>query len=66
MPIRVIVWNEFRHEKKNPKVKEIYPAGMHEAIASHLRKAADLKVHTATLDEPEHGLSEKSSKRPTW
>jgi trehalose utilization protein len=59
MPIRVTVWNEFRHEKKNPKVKEIYPAGMHEAIASQLRKANDLKLNTATLDEPEHGLTEK-------
>lgn len=58
MPINVTVWHEFRHEKKNPKVKEIYPNGMHEAIASHLRKAPDLKVRTATLDEPEHGLAE--------
>jgi trehalose utilization protein len=30
---------------------------MHEAIAGHLRKSADLRVATATLDEPEHGLS---------
>ena len=61
MPIRVTVWNEFRHEKKNPKVAEIYPNGMHEAIASHLRKSKDLEVRTATLDEPEHGLTERSS-----
>ena len=33
MPMRVTVWNEYRHEKKNPKVSEIYPNGMHEAIA---------------------------------
>ena len=58
MSTRVVVWNEARHEKKNPKVAEIYPNGMHEAIASHLRKASDLQVKTATLDEPEHGLSE--------
>lgn len=57
-PIHVTVWNEFRHEKKNPKIAEIYPHGMHEAIASHLRKSGDLAVRTATLDEPEHGLSE--------
>jgi trehalose utilization protein len=56
MPIRVTVWHEFRHEKLNPKVAEIYPQGMHGAIASHLRKSADLAVRTATLDEPEHGL----------
>ena len=59
MPIRVTVWHEFRHEKTNPKVAEIYPQGMHEAIASHLRKCKDLEVSTATLDEPEHGLCEE-------
>jgi trehalose utilization protein len=58
MPIRVTVWNEYRHEKKNAKIAEIYPAGMHEAIASHLRKSDDLQVRTATLDAPEHGLTE--------
>jgi trehalose utilization protein len=58
MSIRVTVWNEYRHEKKNPKIAEIYPNGMHETIASHLRKAKDLEVRTATLDEKEHGLSE--------
>ena len=57
MAIRVVVWNEFRHEKSNPKVAEIYPNGMHEAIASHLRKRNDVSVETATLDQPEHGLS---------
>jgi trehalose utilization protein len=56
--INVTVWHEFRHEKKNPKVSEIYPKGMHEAIASHLRNSTSLKVSTATLDEPEHGLTE--------
>ncbi len=59
MSIRVTIWNEFRHEKKNPVVAEIYPKGMHEAIASHLRKRNDLEVRTATLDEKEHGLTEQ-------
>jgi trehalose utilization protein len=58
MSLRVTVWHEFRHEKKNPRVAEIYPNGMHETIAAHLRKSPDLQVSTATLDEPEHGLSE--------
>ena len=56
--IRVLVWNEFRHEKKNPRVAEIYPQGMHEAIAAFLRQAPNVNVRTATLDEPEHGLTE--------
>jgi trehalose utilization protein len=59
MSIRVTIWNEFRHEKKNPKVAEIYPNGIHEAIASYLRKSKDLSVKTATLDDDEHGLTEE-------
>lgn len=69
MAVRVTVWHEFRHEKRNPKVAEIYPDGIHEAIASHLRKAGDLEVRTATLDEEEHGLTEEVLKNTdvlTW
>lgn len=58
MSIRVTVWHEFRHEKRNPKVAEIYPSGIHEAIASHLRKNPALQVRTATLDQPMHGLTD--------
>lgn len=53
---RVTVWNEYRHEHANPAVAAIYPEGIHEAIAAPLR-AVGLDVATATLDEPEHGLS---------
>ena len=55
--IRVTVWHEFRHEKTNAKVKAVYPDGMHNAIATGLRAAGGITVRTATLDEPEHGLS---------
>jgi trehalose utilization protein len=55
-PVRVTVWNEFRHEREDPDVNAIYPQGIHAAIAAHLRKSANLQVATATLDEPEHGL----------
>ncbi len=57
--IRVTVWNEFRHEKEKDAVKSIYPDGMHEAIAAYLRQQPGLAVRTATLDEPEHGLTEE-------
>ncbi len=56
--IRVTVWNEFRHEKKNETVKKLYPKGMHAVIAAGLAKNKDMAVRTATLDEPEHGLTE--------
>jgi len=57
--IRVTVWNEYRHEKTDPQVAKIYPKGMHGAIAAYLKQHEDLKVKTATLDDPEHGLTEK-------
>lgn len=56
-PIRVLVWNEGRHEKKNPKAQAMYPNGLHDAIAKPLREAG-FSVKTATIDEPEHGLTE--------
>jgi trehalose utilization protein len=52
----VTVWNEGRHEKRNPAVSSIYPQGIHGAIATYLRSRG-LEVRTATLDEPEHGLT---------
>jgi len=58
-PIQVTVWGEYRHEKKNPKVASIYPDGMHETIAQFLSSEPDIAVTTATLDEPEHGLTAK-------
>lgn len=56
--LRVTVWNEYRHEKTNAEVAKIYPDGIHGAIARHLRTEG-MTVQTATLDEPEHGLTEK-------
>jgi len=58
-PIRVTVWNEFRHEQDpNGEPAKVYPKGIHEAIAAHLRTQPGIEVRTATLDEPEHGLTE--------
>lgn len=56
--INVTVWNEFIHERENPKIAEIYPNGIHGAIAEYLRSEG-FNVRTATLDEPEHGLTEE-------
>ena len=57
--INVTIWNEFRHEIESAKVKSVYPNGIHEAIAEGLRPDAALSVRTATLDEPEHGLTDE-------
>ena len=55
--IRVMVWNEGQHEKKHEAVQKVYPQGIHGAIAEGLQEAG-YAVQTATLDQPEHGLSE--------
>ncbi len=57
MPIRATVWNENLHEKSSGVVQSIYPQGIHGAIAAAFAGAEDISVTTATLDEPEHGLS---------
>ena len=59
MPIRVTVWNEYVHEKKDEKVAAVYPKGIHEAIAQGLMEDEGLAAVTATLDMPEHGLSDE-------
>lgn len=55
--LRVTVWNEGRHEKRSALVGKIYPDGIHGALAEALREAG-MQVRTATLDEPEHGLTD--------
>lgn len=57
--VRVTVWNEFRHERRHEAVRKLYPDGMHTVLADFLGAAEGFDVRTATLDEPEHGLSEK-------
>ena len=39
-------------------VKEIYPNGIHSCIAEFLDQHEDVFVRTASLDEPEHGLTD--------
>jgi trehalose utilization protein len=57
MTLRVTVWNEFRQERSDEAVRAIYPDGIHAAIAAGLRDEDGLVVRTATLDEPDQGLS---------
>lgn len=71
--IRVTVWHEYRHEKKEtPKgllVRSVYPQGIHAVIADALNKAEGITARTATLDEPEHGLTDEVLKNTdvmTW
>jgi trehalose utilization protein len=58
-PIRVTVWNEYRHERAHDHVAAIYPDGMHAEIARALAECSQrpLAIRTATLDEPGQGLA---------
>ncbi len=56
-PIRVLVWNEYRQEREEERLAKIYPEGIHGQLARVLREDPDFTVATATLDEPEHGLT---------
>ncbi|RAP75373.1 ThuA domain-containing protein [Paenibacillus montanisoli] len=55
--INVTVWNEFLHEKSNEAVINVYPNGIHEAIKAGIGTDG-FAVKTATLEQPEHGLTE--------
>ena len=57
--IRVTVWGENIHEWKHEVVRRHYPKGMHTCIAQGLNEAEDIEALTATLQEPEHGLTEE-------
>lgn len=58
MIIKAVVWGENVHEQTNQIVADLYPDGMHGAIAAALNAAGGITATTATLRDPEHGLSE--------
>ncbi len=60
-PIRVTVWNENIHEqRKGSRTDQLYPNGMHAAIAGALESLLgdQVVVRTATMEQPEHGLTQ--------
>src|SRR2546423_12503381 len=69
--IRVTVWGENIHDRTDERVRAMYPQGMHETIAGALREALGpgATVRTATLDQPDHGLTDavlESTDVLTW
>ena len=56
--VRVTVWNEFRHEQTDKNVSDVYPEGIHGAIAEGLVEFG-FSLQTATLDQPQHGLTDE-------
>jgi trehalose utilization protein len=59
-PLRVTVWNEHVHERRDASVQKVYPDGMHAPIVDGIRRELgdEVVVRVAMLEEPEHGLSE--------
>lgn len=57
--INVLIWNEYRHEKLQPPVAEIYPDGIHGCIRDFLSANDDISVRCAYLDMEGQGLSEE-------
>lgn len=55
---RVTVWNEHRHEKRDADVRAVYPQGIHAVVAAALDAGGIEPVRTATLGDPDQGLSD--------
>lgn len=49
--IKVLIWNEFYHEKAEPEIAKIYPDGIHGYLKSVL--SDEFEVETATLEDDE-------------
>jgi trehalose utilization protein len=59
-PLKVTIWNEYLHELEHESVGALYPEGIHGALrAAVLERHPDALVRTATLREPDHGLSDE-------
>ena len=56
--MKVTVWNEFVHEQENEDIRKVYPEGIHGEIAGFLKENG-FDVKTATLEMPEHGLTDE-------
>jgi len=57
--IRVTIWNEFYHEQHKESIRKVYPDGIHGALAQMLGRNKDFVIRTATLEMPEHGLTDE-------
>ena len=55
--IRVMIYNEFVHEKTDERVQAIYPDGIHMALKNHLEDD-EIQISTVTLDELPDGLTD--------
>lgn len=59
--IRVTVWGENIHDQRDEEVRKVYPKTMHGTIADGIQEhlGSNVEVRTASLDQPEHGLTDE-------
>ncbi len=57
--LNVVIWNEFRHEKTDPRVTALYPLGIHAFIKKFLEQDNELNITLAALDDPDQGISDE-------
>ena len=58
--MNVLIWNEFTGNAKGEGVLAVYPKGIHNALKDSLGKNdPSLKITTAVLEQPEHGLTQE-------
>lgn len=59
--MHLTVWNEYHQERSDPRIGAVYPDGIHTAVAAGLAEQFGnaATITTATLDQPEHGLTEE-------
>jgi trehalose utilization protein len=56
---RVLVWNEFRAERRDRRVQARYPDGIHAVLADAIRsRCAGSRVTCSTLADPAQGLED--------
>ncbi|MFY9986147.1 MAG: hypothetical protein WAK31_15390 [Chthoniobacterales bacterium] len=63
--IKITIWNEGRHEKIHPNVAQIYPGGIHGAIAEGLKNEGFI-IRSGSLDDPDEDWAKSSSTTPMY
>ncbi len=54
-----LVWFRQMVEDSAAKIKEVYPKGLMETLAEHLRACDNIQVTSVTMDMPEYGLPQE-------
>ena len=55
-----LCWSEFEQDRTDARVKEVYPQGIHTALAAVLDECGEFETRTATLRDPDQGVDEKT------